>query len=362
MPAGKSSVPLIALSLVAAIGLGLIGYFMYFDDDETTADGAEGKGSATGVKPASEEVKSSSKSAASTGETGEVDPMQVIARLKQEGVALQAAGDFEGCIKKFKLLSKVQEKIDPKGGSHLWTNIMLAATMLQLSSSKAGQGMKPGEPAPEPDPEAWNLLVDSSAALHEIAVDFCEVGELEKAQGLCQQLAQVQAQLLGPAHPNVLQTLSTMGGILAYRGDLGGSRELYEAVFAQQVSQGQGGDLTSKLTALSLGHVLWQQREFEASSKLLEATEVSFKTELGQGDMLTMLVRVELALLRQAEGKRPEAEALFALVMATEGDNEDVAKQLDCFILNQGRAWGESDERVVAMRDAAARLRSKAKA
>ena len=51
--------PLIALSLVAAIGLGLIGYFMYFDDDETTADGAEGKGSATGVKPASEEVKSS---------------------------------------------------------------------------------------------------------------------------------------------------------------------------------------------------------------------------------------------------------------------------------------------------------------
>eukprot|EP00519_Triparma_laevis_P000890 CAMPEP_0182510226 /NCGR_PEP_ID=MMETSP1321-20130603/28280_1 /TAXON_ID=91990 /ORGANISM="Bolidomonas sp., Strain RCC1657" /LENGTH=341 /DNA_ID=CAMNT_0024716653 /DNA_START=91 /DNA_END=1113 /DNA_ORIENTATION=- len=341
MPAGsrKSNVPLIALSLVAAIGLGLIGYFMYFDDDETTAaaDGAEGKKvSATGVKPASEKVKSS------TGETGEVNPMQVIARLKQEGVALQAAGDFEGCIKKFKLLSKVQEKIDPKGGSHLWTNIMLSATMLQLSSSKAGQGMKPGEPAPEPDPEAWNLLVDSSAALHEIAVDFCEVGELEKAEGLCQQLAQVQAQLLGPAHPNVLQTLSTMGGILAYRGDLGGSRELYEAVFAQQVSQGQGGDLTSKLTALSLGHVLWQQREFEASSKLLEATEVSFKTELGQGDMLTMLVRVELALLRQAEGKRPEAEALFALVMATEGDNEDVAKQLDCFILNQGRAWGES--------------------
>ncbi|GMH55743.1 hypothetical protein TrLO_g4500 [Triparma laevis f. longispina] len=344
----------IVLGLAGLSAAFMVGYFFIQEDEEDEKDQG-------GAPPAPAADATPRETPPAATEEREVDPMAVIARLKQEAIALQSACDFDGCIKKFRLLSKVQEKVDPQGGSHLWTNIMLAAAILQVHAVRAGQGLKPGEPAAEPSEEGWNLLVESSGALHEIAVDFCEAGELDKAQGLCQQLAKVQAQLLGPQHPNVLQTLSTMGGILAYRGDLKGARELYEAVFSSQISQGDGGEIISKLTALSLGHVLWQQKEFEAASKLLEATEVSFKSQLGQDDLLTILVRVELAMLRMMEGKRGEGEALFALVLAVECDTEDIVKQLDCFIINQGKAWGEEDERVVIMRDASSRLKQKKK-
>jgi serine/threonine protein kinase len=148
---------------------------------------------------------------------------------------------------------------------------------------------------------------------------FRRRGKLDEAEALLRRDVELSSKSLGADHPETLNTLRALGGVLYDKKDYGQSKKiLVEALKTCRAVRRWASPTEGGLTQ-SLAAVLRARGEYDEAAEMLRTTLERFEKARGRADQMVLTM---LATLSGVENQRGNAEIAAAIL-------EDAAKRLE---------------------------------
>jgi len=161
-------------------------------------------------------------------------------------------------------------------------------------------------------------LLDSTQLLHRAANLLRGVGERAAARPLLERALAIHERALGPDHPEIAYSLSTLALVLQDQAELAAAGPLFERALAIRESA-LGPDHPDTASSFNnLGRLLHDQGELAAARPLLERALAIRERVLGPDHPDTATSLNNLALLLQAQGELATARPLLERALAVD--------------------------------------------
>jgi tetratricopeptide (TPR) repeat protein len=152
---------------------------------------------------------------------------------------------------------------------------------------------------------------DMATSLSSLAGLLQAQGDLAGARPLCERTLAILEKVLGPDHPDTAMSLNNLAGLLKAQGDLAGARPLFERTLAIY-EKVLGPDDPNTATSLNNLAVLLQvQGDLVGARPLFERALAIYEKVLGPDHPNTATNLGNLAVLLQAQGALADARPLF---------------------------------------------------
>lgn len=148
---------------------------------------------------------------------------------------------------------------------------------------------------------------DALTTRSNLAIQLAALGLYAEAEAEHRRIHQARERLLGPAHPDTLESLENLAVAADRRGDYGQALRGFEQV-AARYRELHGPDHPETLSVEgNLGHVLTELSRLDEAETLLQAALARSRTALGNHHPKTIRLLGRLATVHERRGRRSES-------------------------------------------------------
>lgn len=161
--------------------------------------------------------------------------------------------------------------------------------------------------------------ISAKASLTEVLEDL---GEQDAAETLGLEVLEDRTKALGPAHPDRLAALSTMGAIYRKQGRLVEAEHSFTEAFEHYHKVLGDTHPATIIAANNLGEILEKEGLFDQAEPYLRLAADASHTAYGDDNPTTLAAYNNLALLYESQGVFDKAEPLYKVVIALESKGQ----------------------------------------
>ncbi len=278
------------------------------------------------------------------------DPVALGAMILQADVA-RLQGDLTSADT---LLNEVQRRLEGSSDAsdELSRSVLGSRLVLRHAQGRSEEALAIAAQllqgfAASSEVETRNALTTRS----NLAVQLAELGLHAEAEAEHRQVHQARERLLGPDHPDSLNSLKNLAVALDNRGDYAQALRGFEQV-AARYRELYGPDHPETLSAEgNRGHLLTRLSRLDEAEALLRATITRSEQVLGKEHELTVGLSGRLATVDEFQGRHAESlelrERVLAFFTARFGDvhpDTILARSNYATVLGKLKRFGEADE------------------